>query len=544
MAIPQMGHLRFDPPGPGSWVLDPVHFPRPVTPYWEETQPKPFKEGFRQTAEYYGLAIEGMQFGYVNGFAYRSIMPIPAELLPQRAARCEEVFAGKLWRQQVQEWDDLAKPTSIQTHQRLQRVDPDTLSYGELIGYLGRCRDHHAAMIRQHRRFTGAATIPTGDLLVHVTEWTGLPQAEILAMLKGASPVSGGGSPELNRLVAAISQDAAAARFLESDNNPRLILDGLGSGDGEVPEALSGYLNLVGYRLLDGFDISGPYALELPDVLLRAIRSWRGSRQSSDNDTEDRIADIRRQVPEKHRGQFDELLGEALFTYRIRDERGVFSDVWAAGIMRRAMLSAGRRLAQRGLLEQADHVIAAGFEEVRLMLSPDAAGPSDERVAERFEYLFAHTAKEAPTNLGPPVEAPDWTDLPRSAARMMQAMKQSTDSLWATSNVPHEEYVLKGLAASGGVCEGPARLVTGPIDFDRIVHGDVLITEATTEAFNILLPLLGAIVTDSGGLLSHSAIVAREYGIPGVVGTRDATQRIPDGSWVRVDGDSGEVSLE
>jgi pyruvate,water dikinase len=66
---------------------------------------------------------------------------------------------------------------------------------------------------------------------------------------------------------------------------------------------------------------------------------------------------------------------------------------------------------------------------------------------------------------------------------------------------------------------------------------------STTEAFNILLPLLGAIVTDSGGLLSHSAIVAREYCIPGVVGTRDATERIADGARVRVDGDAGEVTV-
>jgi pyruvate,water dikinase len=85
--------------------------------------------------------------------------------------------------------------------------------------------------------------------------------------------------------------------------------------------------------------------------------------------------------------------------------------------------------------------------------------------------------------------------------------------------------------------------VSGPSEFDRIVKGDVLITEATSEAFNILLPLLGALVTDTGGLLSHPAIVSREYGIPGVVGTRDATDRIADGVRVRVDGDRGEVTV-
>ena len=125
----------------------------------------------------------------------------------------------------------------------------------------------------------------------------------------------------------------------------------------------------------------------------------------------------------------------------------------------------------------------------------------------------------------------------------MRAAGITIDSMFTPSQEEHEADTLKGLAASAGTYEGPARRVAGPTEFDRIVKGDVLVTESTTEAFNILLPLLGAIVTDSGGLLSHSAIVAREYGIPGVVGTREATQRIPDGVRVRVDGDAGEVTV-
>ena len=105
----------------------------------------------------------------------------------------------------------------------------------------------------------------------------------------------------------------------------------------------------------------------------------------------------------------------------------------------------------------------------------------------------------------------------------MRATGIALDSLFGSSDAEHSHDVLRGLAASPGIYEGPARLVAGPSEFGRIEQGDVLLTPATTEAFNILLPLLGAIVTDNGGLLSHSAIVAREYGIPGVVGTREAT---------------------
>ena len=75
-----------------------------------------------------------------------------------------------------------------------------------------------------------------------------------------------------------------------------------------------------------------------------------------------RIADIRMQVPDQHRAQFDELLGEARLMYRLRDERGVFSDIWASGIMRRAVLTAGHRLQTKGRVHDAEHFIDADFE--------------------------------------------------------------------------------------------------------------------------------------------------------------------------------------
>lgn len=171
-------------------------------------------------------------------------------------------------------------------------------------------------------------------------------------------------------------------------------------------------------------------------------------------------------------------------------------------------------------------------------------GPSAEELARRAEYRATHTAKDAPPLLGPPKPPPpDLAALPPSGARVMRAILIGIGHLFGSSQAQHEEKVLFGLAASKGVYEGSARRVSGLSEFGRIVKGDVLITESTSEAFNILLPLLGGIVTDNGGLLSHAAIVSREYGIPGVVGTREATERIADGVRVRVDGDAGEVTV-
>jgi phosphohistidine swiveling domain-containing protein len=262
-----------------------------------------------------------------------------------------------------------------------------------------------------------------------------------------------------------------------------------------------------------------------------------------DANLEERVALVRAKVPEEHRVQFDELLEEARITYKIRDERGVFSDIWASGIVRRAVLAAGHRLAARGRIHDAEHLVDADLGEMQALLL-GTGGPSAGEIAERFALRTSLSAKDAPQHLGdPPTHPPDPSGLPPAPARMMRAMGTVLGEMFGASEAQHEEHLVRGLAASGGVYEGPARRVAGPGEFGRIVRGDVLVTESTSEAFNILLPLLGAIVTDSGGLLSHAAIVAREYGIPGVVGTREATQLIPDGVRVRVDGGAGEVTL-
>jgi pyruvate,water dikinase len=535
--------LTFEAPGPGSWELDPVHFPRPATRYWTETHPAAFRRGVSEFTRYFGMLLDSLEVAYVNGFSYKTARPVSPEEAPTRIARAEELFAGKLWRDQLREWDEKAKPASIAIDRELQSIDPEELSDADLDRYLRRCHAHHAEMIYQHMRFTAAAVVPTGDFLAHVGDWTDLPTAQLLGLMRGASPVSAGASGELDELVSALAADAEARELLESKADPAEVLARLRSLEGEAGAAMNAYLDLVGWRLLDGFDICEPCALELPDVLLRAIRIAAAGAEAGAASIDDEVADVREKVPEEHRGEFDELLGEARLMYRLRDERGVFSDIWASGLMRRAVLGAGRRLAASGRIRQAEHLIDASVDEMCSMLA-GADEPSAEELEARAAYRTSHTAKEAPAQLGdPPAPPPDPSGLPPAAARVMRAIGVALGELFGSSEAEHEQDVLRGLAASRGVYEGPARRVAGPTEFGRIQQGDVLVTESTTEAFNILLPLLGAIVTDSGGLLSHSAIVAREYGIPGVVGTREATERIADGARVRVDGDEGEVTV-
>ena len=102
---------------------------------------------------------------------------------------------------------------------------------------------------------------------------------------------------------------------------------------------------------------------------------------------------------------------------------------------------------------------------------------------------------------------------------------------------------LKGVAASGGRVTGIACVLHGPEDFDQMQPGAILVAKMTTPAWTPLFAMAGGVVTDIGGPLSHGSIVAREYGIPAVLGTMAATRVIQSGQQITVDGDAGLVTL-
>jgi len=509
-------HLLFEPPGPGPWKQDAVHFPRPMTRYFQQTHPAPYLQGTREFSQYYGLLIDGLQMGYVNGFTYYQVLPVPEAELPARLERAAQVFAKTLWREQLREWDEVCKPTAVRQHRALQAVDPDSLSDTELAAYLVHCRDHHAEMMVRHMRLTAGALLPTGDFLAQAGEWSGLPASELLDLLRGSADVSSGGSVEMEQLKSAFAPGSAAREVLASHGDPKELL--ASGGDpaqvlvqlrampGIAGAAVDGYLNLVGHRLIDGFDICEPTALELPDALLRAINIAVAPDDKVRVDAAGALAAVRERVPAGRRDDFDGLLAEARSTYRLRDERGIYSDIWAAGIMRRAALAAGRRAAAHGRIAKPIHMLDADVDEMCALVTGSGQAPAADALASRAAYRVRYTAKDVPATLGPPAPPPlDLNTLPAPASRLMRALFVALEHLFASGQAPHEATVIRGLAASKGVYEGPARRVAGPADFDRIAQGDILLTESTSEAFNILLPLLGAIVTDNGACSRSAA---------------------------------------
>ncbi len=554
---------------PGCWELDATHFPRPVTRFWAETFPRHFGSGYREGARRCAVLLDRIEWKPFARYMYMAPVPIGAPRLAaartpprpvlklylrvhpelrRRVAASRTLFERRPWREDLASWDGEVKPAALARQHGLMTTDPDTLGPDDMVAYLDACEDNLARLLEVRGRYTISSMLPVGDFLACAGTVTGMPQDRLVTLMRGSSPLSVR-LPELERLLHALSRAGGSDTLLTGDDAAE-TLRSLTERRDEVGAAARAWSALAGHQVVGGYDIGERYAMEMPEQLLSSVRAAARDGEAVRGQADDGgvLEEVRAATPPGAREQLDELLAEARLVYRLRDERGLYGDLWAAGIMRRAVLGAGRALAERGRVDDPEHVVEASSAELRELLLDDG-GPSADDLRERFCWRVAHDAREAPTSLGPSFAGPppfEW--LPASAARAARAGDATYQAIFhvevaQAASAPEAAGPVRGRPVSEGVYEGTARLVTSPADFGRLEQGDVLVTRATSASFNVVLPLLGGIVTDRGGALSHAAIVAREYGIPAVVGCRDATSRIPDAARVRVSGDEGTVEV-
>lgn len=211
-------------------------------------------------------------------------------------------------------------------------------------------------------------------------------------------------------------------------------------------------------------------------------------------------------------------------------------------LVRYAFLEIGKRLEKRGQLADAEDVFFLKAEEARAALK--SGGTPTAIVAKRKGERSTTEARPGPVSYGKqPGPPPSAAVLPPEARFMMEGVLWATDRVFALPQSSRKvgEGDLDGIAASAGQYTGPVRVVMNENEFSKVRPGDVLVCPITSPVWSVLFPSIGAVITDTGGILSHSAIIAREYRIPAVVATARATGALHDGERVTVDGSRGTV---
>ena len=221
--------------------------------------------------------------------------------------------------------------------------------------------------------------------------------------------------------------------------------------------------------------------------------------------------------------RFDELLAAARQIGPLTETHNYWIDRMAQSSLRRFVMRVGRRLVEAGVIDDPVEILFFGRDEVPPLLRR----PEDRRalVGDREVELDRWARTRPPRFLGKPAEAgePDRFDGKRFA-----------------STEPDE---LRGTGASAGVARGTARVTLTQADFGAVRPGDIIVCPSSNPSWVPLFAIAGGLITDTGGVLSHAAVVAREFALPAVVGTGDGTLRIADGRLVELDGSSGIVRL-
>jgi pyruvate,water dikinase len=264
----------------------------------------------------------------------------------------------------------------------------------------------------------------------------------------------------------------------------------------------------------------------------------------------DRItAEYRALLPdEEARGAFDEKLGLCRMVFPYVENHNFFIEHWSYSIFWRKIRRLGQIFADAGFWAEADDIFYLRRDEVPLAIfdygnawavGVEPAGPLHwpPIIARRKEMVAALSEKAPPPAMNEPPQV-----ITEPFTIMLFGITSDRVSSWLAGGEGGRE--LTGMAGSPGRVEGVARVIIDAGELDQVQDGDILVTRITAPSWGPVFGRVGAVVTDVGGIMSHAAIVCREYGLPAVTGTATATAAIRTGDRVIVDGNAGTVTIE
>jgi phosphohistidine swiveling domain-containing protein len=496
------------------WAIDRIHFTHPLTPLTEAFYSEVVADSWATPVV------------FVNGYAYFKDFappPTPDEVIERGAA--------VIWREKY-------LPLVQEICARIRDRDYDSMSAAELVEMLPVVFKESAEAF-SYPTVVASAFMRPGMVLADFCDREIGPDGPVMVttLLQGFandSIAAGVGLGELAEFAATKPEVSVALRDRHFGSIASL------PGGEEFMAKFSSYLDAFGWRAEEWCLVHLPTWIEEPNTPLYLIGRYLHDPEHSPAEAMRRsveqrqatAADIESRLPENKRAEFTEMVAAAQPYVQVSEERALWQLI-AIGSIRVPVLALGRKLVEAGAVKQPDDVFYLTLSELQELA--EKPKPSFDLVSARRAEHIRREGLNPPQSIGKPLVVSERPRVSQIVHRFFFGVE------------PEQEVdgdVIKGIGASQGVMTGRARVIRSLSESDALEAGEILVCRNTAPPWTPLFAIAGAVVTDVGGLLSHSAICAREYAIPCVVGTGVATSRISDGSTITVDGTNGTITLQ
>ena len=531
------------PEGAGDFLQwDKMHAPRPQTQLTEDIFISLLSDGFTSGMDEYSCPAR-MRFQMVNRYGFSEITMFEEPGTPafeQRGeayqAKLQDVLPrmGDIWQN---EW----LPRIMPGIERARDADLTALDDDAFVAEFDKMLEEFLDRYEVHGMLnfvTVSASMFAGFYNEAFSPDDPTEAYQLLGGYPTRSVDAGRGMWALGRTIAA--SDELRALF-ETTDAADLSAALEQSAEGQAfATSLREYLDEFGWRS-DVFELADPMWREDPTIPLNTLQGYLSLSDDDDPDVryteavalrERLVAQAQEKLaydPERLE-QFNGLHAAASPYLTLTEDHNFWIDQVGNGVIRKGALEYGRRLAERGSIDAADDVFWLYLDDI----SEGMAG-KDQRalVTERREENARWAAIVPPPMIGTP---PPPSGDPFEAAMMKMFGEPAEPSA--------DPNVVTGIGASAGTVQGTVRVVMDLSEASKVRKGDIMVCQMTMPAWTPLFSIAGAVVTDTGGVLSHCAIVSREYGMPTVVGTAVDTTVLKDGMVVTVDGASGIVRID
>ncbi|MCI0184701.1 PEP-utilizing enzyme [Sulfoacidibacillus ferrooxidans] len=518
------------------YVRDDVHFPHVLTPLFASFQLPNQEEGTRRAFETLQVPLERFSVRMYRGRFYQCNIPFQGDT-EERTRRHHDVMAQRL-------------PVIMDYYQ--EKLETVLLPYYDQLKQMATREfspEQALQLIQEMHRFYAVAwdihfdiifpRIEVGlileDLYKKMTEATdGQPVYELLVGVMNKSLETDRAFRQLANEIKADAQWAAVVGSTSAhEMDAALCATAHGAA---LVQKLRNLLEVYGYRTSYSHEFVNESWVENSKYAWELIQSY----VQKEEDIDAQYAALRQRrelamkalmdgVPEgTAKQEFWQMYQYGLQCWGLDEDHHFYIDTMLPVMYRPVLRAIGRTLAGQGVIDQADDIFFLYYEEVCQSLANPSARQSLVHLRKQEYETFKQEQGEPHLGQLPPASGEEDVLVDRVFG-LPKFMKENTKTFF------------KGYAASKGSHTGTVRIVNDQEEFSKISHGDVLVCKSTTPPWTVLFSVAGAIVTDAGGILSHAGTVAREYGIPAVLGTKVATRTLRDGDVVTVNGTEGTV---